>query len=277
MITNLNRGVKVDMFDKNVLSSRIVNITQTYENLTRGHDGPFDEGEEKTLVDTFIKNVEVVGGNSSAATNLRTAIKRKQPKQLLTATDEAYLIYNQIASSLMNIRNYFDIDSLKRKRNDDNDDSELKSASKRNKSSHDRPFKDRQLSKPLPSSTDKAKSVLVCKTCGKNHSGVCNLIGENNANHTNGPWFNSPAQIWFRDQYQSRTFKTVAAVRKLDKNELDRFNKGKFYSSEIDYINSLSFDDHNTDLLSMNIILQGCKREIKPIQALLNTGATSNN
>ena len=277
MITNLNRGIKVDMFDQNVLSSRIVNITQNYENLTRGHDGPFNDGEEKTLLDTFLKNVEVVGGHSNAANNLRTAIKRKQPKQLLAATDEVYLINHHIASSLMNIRNYFDIDSLKRKRNDDNDDSESKSGSKRNKLSHDKTFKDRHTHKPQHSSTDKAKSITVCKTCGRTHLGVCNVIGENNANHTSGAWFNSPAHIWFRDQYQSRTFKNVAAVRRLDKNELERFNKGKLYSKAIDYINSLSYDDHNIDLLSMNIILQGCKRESKPIQALLDTGATSNN
>ena len=41
MITNLNRGVKVNMFDKNVLSSRIVYITQTYSNLTRSQKCPF--------------------------------------------------------------------------------------------------------------------------------------------------------------------------------------------------------------------------------------------
>ena len=119
IITNLNKGVKVDMFDKNILSSRIVNITQHYENFTRGQYGPFDEGEEKTLVETFIKNIEVIGGHSSAANYLRTAIKRKQPTHLIAATDEAYLINNQIASNLMNIRNYFDI-TPKRKR-DDND------------------------------------------------------------------------------------------------------------------------------------------------------------
>ena len=216
--------------------------------------------------------MEVVGGHSNAANNLRTAIKRKQPKQLLAATDEVYLINHHIASSLMNIRNYFDIDSLKRKRNDDNDDSESKSGSKRNKLSHDKTLKDRHTHKPQHSSTDKAKSITVCKTCGRTHLGVCNVIGENNANHTSGAWFNSPAHIWFRDQYQSRTFKNVAAVRRLDKNELERFNKGKLCFKEIDYINSLSYDDHNIDLLSMNIILQGCKRESKPFKRCWTQG-----
>ena len=204
IITNLNKGVKVDMFDKNILSSRIVNITQHYENFTRGQYGPFDVGEEKTLVETFIKNIEVIGGHSSAANNLRTAIKRKQPTHLIAATDEAYLINNQIASNLLNIRNYFDINSLKRKRDDNDHESDVKAHNKRTKLVHDKSRKDQQ-NRSQSSATNKSKSI-VCKTCGKGHQGTCMYIKEMNANHTNHEWLNSPAHIWFRDQHQSKKF-----------------------------------------------------------------------
>ena len=153
----------------------------------------------------------------------------------------------------MNIRNYFDINSLKRKRDDNDHESDVKAHNKRTKLVHDKSRKDQQ-NRSQSSATNKSKSI-VCKTCGKGHQGTCMYIKEMNANHTNHEWLNSPAHIWFRDQHQSQKFKPVAAVRKLDKQELDRFNKGKLLSKEIEYINTLSYDNHNSDLLPMNILL----------------------
>jgi competence protein ComGF len=97
----------------------------------------------------------------------------------------------------MNIRNYFDINSLKRKRDDNDRESDVKTHNKRNKLVHDKFRKDEQ-NRSQSSATNKNKSI-VCKTCGKGHQGICMHIKEMNANPTNHEWLNSPAHIWFRD------------------------------------------------------------------------------